>query len=146
MFNTKIIRQHGACEMTLASGANLNFNTGANWTGTIGGTPTFPEFVTITPPTGSVVRTSATLTEYKAGACIAFNPPGPSQLAFRFVNGVSTPGIIAGQDATSALWAPAGTLYIRTSGASTTKLYINVSQDTAGGSTWQSFDQVSGLA
>jgi hypothetical protein len=146
MFNSKIYRQPGGSEMTFASGASLTFAAGANWKGTIGGTPTFPEFVTITQTVGSAVRSTATLTEFKAGACLAFNTPGPSQMALRFINGASTAGIITGQDATSGLWAFPGTLYIRVSGASLATLYVNTSQDATGGSTWNAFDKTSGLA
>lgn len=146
MYNSRIYRQQGASEMTFASGASLSFAAGANWTGTIGGTPTFPEFVTINQASGSSVRSSATLTEFKAGACLTFNTPGPSQMALRFINGDSTIGIITGQDATAGLWATPGTLYVRVSGASLATLYVNTSQDTTGGSTWAAFDKTSGLA
>lgn len=146
MFNTRIFRQAGGSEMTFASGTSLNFSAGAAWKGTIGGTPTFPDNVSIGGPTGSAVRGSGTLTTYQAGACLSFNVTGPSQTTFSFVNGTSKPSILVGKDGTSALWAPPGSLYIRANGGSVVKLYINVSQDNAGGSTWQGFDQVSGLA
>ena len=146
MFNVRITRQHGGCEMSFASGASLNFSAGANWKGTIGGSPTFPENMSMSQTVGSNVNSGANLTEYKAGACLSFNLTGPSQTTFSFINGTSKPSILVGKDGTSALWAPPGSLYIRANGASIVKLYINVSQDTAGGSTWQGFDQVSGLA
>ena len=146
MFNTRIVRQHGGSEMSFASGASLNFAAGAAWTGNIGGSPAFPENMTFTQTVGSSVNSGANLTEYKAGACLSFNLTGPSQTTFRFINGTSKPSILVGKDGTSALWAYPGSLYIRANGASIVKLYINVSQDNTGGSTWQGFDQVSGLA
>lgn len=145
MFNSKIFRQQGASEMTFASGASLVFQPGAAWKGTIGGTPTFSDAITTGQTVGSTLNGAGNLTEYKAGACLSFNLTGPSMTTFRFINGTSTPGILVGQDATSALWAPAGSLYIRISGASMAGLYINVSQDTAGGSTWNQFDKTSSL-
>ncbi len=146
MFTTRIFRQQGGSEMTFASGTSLNFSTGGAWKGIIGGTPTFADGASIGGPTASAVRGTGTLTEYKAGACLSFNVTGPSQTTFSFINGASRPSILVGKDGTSALWAPPGSLYIRANGASVVKLYINVSQDNAGGSTWQGFDQVSGLA
>lgn len=141
MFNTKVVRQQGGSEMSILSGGSITFAVGAQLGGTIGGTPNFVEG--ISQNGGSEVYKTGTITEYKAGACLAFNVTGPSQTTFKFVNGASTPAILVGKDAPGGLIAPMGSIYWRSSG-SMSELYINVTQD-ASGSTWSSFNRTSAV-
>ena len=141
MFNTRVFRNQGGRELNVANGGSLTFATGAQLSGSIGGTITFSEG--FNQVGGSTVFTSGTLTEYKAGACFNFNVTGPSQTTFFFVNGASKPAVLVGKDAPTGLNAPMGSLYIR-SGGSMSTLYINVTQD-ASGSTWSSFNRTSAV-
>lgn len=143
MYNTRIARQAGGSELSFASGASLNFETGAMISGTIGGNPTFSDAVTLTQDAGSSVRSSGTLTTYQAGACLSFNLTGPSQTTFFLRSGTSNPAILVGKDK-PVVFAPQGSLYLRASG-SMSDLYIQTALDTPG-STWVSFNRTSGLA
>jgi hypothetical protein len=143
MYNTRIVREAGGSELYFASGASLNFGTGAMISGTIGGNPTFSDAVTLTQDSGSSIRSSGTLTTYQVGACLSFNVTGPSQTTLFLNNGTSKPAILVGRDK-PVVYAPQGSLYLRASG-SMSDLYIQVALDTPG-STWVSFNRTSALA
>ena len=122
-FNTRIYRQQGGSEMTVASGGSLNFEAG----GRLGGAPTIGAGAALT------VETGGSLNLYS----------GVSGTAIQFAGqGASTPSLGWGPNVPTHS-APMGSLYLRANG-SISGLFINITQDAAG-STWRLHQQGSAI-
>jgi hypothetical protein len=128
MFNTKIYRQPGGSELTVASGGSINVLAG----GVISG---------ITPA-GSTVYQSGTLETFQTGASLTINT-GVSGTGFRFDIGGSAPSFGAGANVPTHTAVP-GSVYLRANG-SMSGLFTNIGQDVAS-SSWRAFQQGSAIS
>lgn len=141
MYSGRIRRQQGGSEMSLASGASLNFESGAQLGGTIGGNPTFADRpVFSTGPTISVGgAASIAASGLKLGAEMAASGTATWE-GVDFGNGLKL--IISLAASRPSPSASPGSLMIHRSGptGSGARLYINTSNDDGvsetGGSTW----------
>lgn len=130
MFNTRIYRQTGGCEMTFASGASLTFESGTKFNGTWNLGP------------GSGVMESGRLETYQVGASLHINHTAPSSNVLAFKAGTSIASFFIGMDTPTHNATP-GSVYIRSQG-SMSGLYTNISQDSSG-SSWRGFQQGSAI-
>jgi len=124
MFNSRVSRQQGASEMTVASGGSLNVLAGGLLS--VAGTLAISGDQTITA--GSQILSAGTLFTVQAGASVTIVST-VSGTGFRFDIGGSTPSIGAGGNVPTHTAVP-GSVYLRAAG-SVSGVYWNFGQDTA---------------